>query len=178
METFIELLKLTLPAAIMLYAVYLVVKAFLGRQVDTALALMQAETLKRDREQFGMMKIQAYERLAILLERIIPSNLVVRLNDNSMNVAVLQSLMLEAVREEFNYNLSQQIFISDETWDVIKKAKEETIGLINEASRDLDPEAPSLVLAKQIFERQMNAEADPVAIALVVLKAEARKLMR
>ena len=171
MDLFVDLLQVTLPAAIVAYALFLVVRSFLNREFQTRVAQLKEST----REQTLPLRLQAYERMAIFLERITPNQLIVRCNDGSFNAAQLQQIMLHSIREEFEHNLSQQIYISPAAWQQIANAKEAVIALINTAAQTVDAEANGLELAKAIFEEVIET-GDRTAGALLALKQEAQEL--
>ncbi len=166
----IDILKITLPSLVVLYAMYLIVKSFLAKQFEVNLSNLKMENSKT----ILPLRLQAYERMAIFLERITPNNLIMRLNDRSLNVAEFQQLLVFEIRQELNHNLSQQIYMSDEVWNMIKKATEETISLINKSAEPLDKQAPSIELAKKIFENVIASDFDNILYALRVLKNEIR----
>ncbi len=172
MEGIIDLLKITIPAAIVLYAAYLIVKSFLEKQLETIEASRKIDLIKETLS----LRLQAYERIIIFLERISPNNLIVRLNDNSFNVYQLQNILVKEVREEYNHNLSQQIYMSDESWDFVRKSMEEVIATINSSAHELNKEAPSIELAKKVFENVLQSEQDVNAVAAKHIKSEVRKL--
>jgi hypothetical protein len=122
------------------------------------------------------LRLQAYERIILFLERISPNNLIMRLNKPEMNSIQFQSLLVKTVREEFEYNLSQQIYFSFKAWELVKNAKEETIKLINIASGKLAETASSGELAKIIFDLSVEKEKLPVNIAIDEIKKEIQKV--
>jgi hypothetical protein len=118
------------------------------------------------------LRLQAYERFVLFLERIHPSNLVMRLNTADLTVVQLQSLLVRTIREEFEYNLSQQLYVSNNAWEMIKNAKEETIAMINHASSGLSENASSSELVKAVFEVSITRGKLPVETALEEIKRE------
>jgi len=122
------------------------------------------------------LRLQAYERLVLFLERIHPSNLVVRLNTGDLTAFQLQSLLVRTIREEFEYNLSQQLYISLKSWELIKNAKEETISMINLSTTGLTEQAGSSELVKKVFELTLSRGKLPVESALEEVKLEVQKL--
>jgi hypothetical protein len=122
------------------------------------------------------LRLQAYERFVLFLERIHPSNLVMRLNNPDLTAMQLQSLLVRTIREEFEYNLSQQLYISGNAWELIKNAKEETIAMINHAASGLPENAPSANLVKKVFEVSISKGKLPVETALDEIKKELQKL--
>ena len=118
------------------------------------------------------IRLQAYERMSLFLERISPDQIIKRVQKSDMNVAELQYLVLNEIREEFNHNLSQQVYMSDEAWKIIKNAKEELIMVVNQSAKDLDPEAKSIELVKKIYEESLEKKIDSIEYGLSFLKNE------
>ena len=121
------------------------------------------------------LRLQAYERIVLYLERITPNNLIMRLNRPEMNAIQFQSLLIKTIREEFEYNLSQQLYISTTAWELVKNAKEETITMINQASSKVTETASSAELARVLFEQFLGKEKLPVDKALDEVKREIQK---
>jgi hypothetical protein len=172
MDTLLEFAKLLIPAAAVLYGMYLVVKSFVQKELDKS----RIEIKSKNAELTLPMRLKAYERLSLFLERITPNNLVIRVRDNSYTALQFQQALLNDIREEFNHNLSQQIYVSDNAWNLVKSAKEEIISVVNQSSKDLNADANSLMLAKKIFDKMMERKSDPTAVALAQIKEEARSL--
>lgn len=172
MELALEFGKLLIPAALAIYAMYLTINSFLKRDFEKRLIELE----NKNAEIILPNRLQAYERMALFLERIAPGNLIVRLNDPSFSAKKLHSILLSDIREEFNHNLSQQIYMSDEAWKMIKSAVEELISLINEASQELPDDAKSIDLAKNIFSKMSEKGFDQINNALVFLKQEIQRL--
>ncbi len=118
------------------------------------------------------LRLQAYERFVLFLERIHPSNLVMRLNNPGLTALQMQSLLIRTIREEFEYNLSQQLYISGNAWELVKNAKEASIALINNATGGLPEDAMSSDLVKKIFDLAINRGKLPVETALDEIKKE------
>jgi uncharacterized protein YjaZ len=172
MDTLLEFAKLLIPAAAVLYGMYLVVKSFVQKELDKS----RIEIKSKNAELTLPMRLKAYERLSLFLERITPNNLVIRVRDNSYTALQFQQALLNDIREEFNHNLSQQIYVSNNAWNLVKSAKEEIISVVNQSSKDLNADANSLMLAKKIFDKMMERKSDPTAVALAQIKEEARSL--
>ena len=168
MESLIELLKLTLPGGLILYAAYLMVRAFIGKEQKLWHARIQEERVKVSLP----LRLQAYERMCLFLERSTVSNLVVRLSEAGLSAKELHYMMLKEIREEFNHNFSQQIYLSTEAWKQIQAAVEETISLINQSADPLPPEATHTELVKQIMQQMSTQKYDSTAHALHALKEE------
>ena len=111
MEYLFDLLKILLPAAAVLYGMYLVVVSFISKEREK----MLVELKTKNTQTIIPVRLQAAERLCLLLERITPNNLVRRSSPGGMTAAELQGQLLHEVREEFNHNFSQQVYFSEET---------------------------------------------------------------
>jgi len=122
------------------------------------------------------LRLQAYERLVLFLERIHPANLLLRISDPGMTALQLQSSLVRTIREEFEYNLSQQLYISGNSWELVKNAKEETIALINQADSGLQEDAPGADLVKKILDIVVAKGKLPVENALDGIKRELQGL--
>jgi hypothetical protein len=121
------------------------------------------------------LRLQAYERIVMFLERISPQNLVMRLNAPELSALQFQSLLVRTIREEFEYNLSQQIYVSPKAWEMVKQAKEEMVAMINKASGRMAPDAPSATFIRAVFEVAMEGGKLPSEEAIDQLKRELQK---
>jgi hypothetical protein len=171
MDALVEFGKILIPASIVLYAAYLLVRTFIQKEIN----LKTLEVRSRSIETVLPNRLHAYERMTLFLERMSPQNLLVRLNTRNMNVREFQQLLLTEVRNEYNHNISQQVYISEEVWELIKSAKEDLIVTINDSASELGTESTSLDLAKKIFEKSIQKSSDPLAHALSQLKQEIQR---
>jgi hypothetical protein len=170
MELVTDLVKIILPAGLVLWSMYLTVSSFIKKDVVEKELAIKAETTKT----MLPIRLQAYERMALFLERISPNNLLIRLNGRAGIVVEFQQLMLAEIREEYSHNLSQQVYMSDQAWAMVKNAMNETVALINWSARDLAPNSPALELSKRIFEVIIEKNVNPSDEALRVIKQEIR----
>lgn len=168
MDALIEFIKILVPAAVVLYAMYLVVRLFVQREID----IKKLEVRGKCIETVLPNRLQAYERMTLFLERMSPQNLLMRLNAVGMPAREFHQLLLTEIRNEYNHNASQQIYIGEEVWNMIKNSKEDLIVMINEAASEMTPESTSLNLSKKIFEKSITKTVDPIAHALSELKKE------
>ncbi|MEP2773492.1 MAG: hypothetical protein ABJH05_15175 [Fulvivirga sp.] len=171
MDAIIEFGKLLIPAAIVLYAMYLVVKSFLDKELQKKHLEVRGKSI----ETVLPNRLHAYERVCLFLERISPNNLIVRLNNGKYTAGEFQQILLNEIREEYNHNVSQQVYMSDEVWEKVKSAKEDLIVMINEATANLPEGATNLELARKLFEKAMEKEDDLIQIALLAVKNEIRQ---
>ena len=101
------------------------------------------------------LQLQAYERLTVLVDRIALPNLITRVNVSGISAADMQSLLTHNIREEFEYNISQQIYISPEAWKAVKNLKEQNLLVINQFASALPNNATGLDLNKLLLEYLM-----------------------
>jgi hypothetical protein len=172
MDAFLDFIKILVPASVVLYAVYLMVRAFIQKEVE----LKRLEVRGKSIETILPNRLQAYERMTLFLERIAPQNLLIRLNVAPMPAREFQHLLLSEIRNEYNHNASQQIYMSEEVWEMIKNAKENLIVNINDAATSMSGESSSLDLSKKIVEKAIAQKMDPIAHALSELKKEIQKI--
>ena len=168
MDLLSDFLKLIVPAALVLYGMYLTVKLLLQREADRH----QYEVKNRYTETVVPIRLQAYERMVLFLERISPNNLLLRLSGSSTTVLEFQQRLLQEIRDEYNHNLSQQVYMSQDVWDQIQAAMNEVMTLINQASAGTQPDEPALNLSKRIFERIIQKDRQPTSEALKAVKQE------
>ncbi len=171
MEPIWDLLKILIPAGIVLYAMFLTIKTMLQKQNESKLIELKA----KNKEIVLPIRLQAYERMTLFLERISPDQIIKRVSQGEMNVAELQYVMLNEIREEYNHNLSQQVYMSDDAWKIIKNAKEELIMLINQSAKELNAEAKSIELVKAIYAQTLEKNIDSIDYGLNFLKNEIQK---
>ena len=131
------------------------------------------------RKHFIPMQVEAYQRLVLFLERIAPNNIVMRLNNPGLPYGAFQAKLLETIRQEYEHNLAQQIFVSREAWEITKNSKEEVLKIINMAASNLPPDAMANDLSKNIFEITAQLEKQPTDRAIDLLKEELnRKVLK
>jgi hypothetical protein len=171
MDALVEFIKILVPASVVLYAAYLLVRTFVQKEIE----LKKLEVRSRSIETVLPNRLQAYERMVLFLERMSPQNLLVRLNTAGMPSREFHQLLLSEIRNEYNHNVSQQVYISEEVWVLIKNAKEDLIVSINDAASEMTMDSSSLDLSKKIFEKSINKQVDPLGHALVELKKEIQR---
>lgn len=171
MDALIEFGKILIPASVVLYAAYLLVRSFIQKEIE----MKKLEIRGRSIETVLPSRLQAYERMTLFLERISPQNLLIRLSGPGMTAREFHQLLLSEIRTEYNHNASQQVYMSQEVWNLIVNAKEDLIVSINDASGETSPDASSVDLSKKIFEKAVNKTVDPIAHAIAELKTEIQR---
>lgn len=170
MDPLFEIAKMILPAMIVFLTTYYLVKNFLDHEsrkkaLDLKLANQTVLT---------PIRLEAYERVVLFLERINPSSVVMRLNKTGSS-ATFQGELLKTIRTEFEHNLSQQIYISSKSWEIVVRAKEETIKLINVAASRVNADANAMELAQAIIAVSSQLSELPTKVAIEVIKREIGK---
>lgn len=169
MNALADILKITIPALIVLGAAYFLVKRFL----DNEQKRREHELRSSTQAIMTPLKIQAYERIVIFLERINPNSLVVRVNKNNMTARQLHLDLVNTIKSEYEHNLSQQIYISEGSWQFVKTAKEEIIQLINISSSKVSSDSNSSELAIMILNISANLDKKlPCEVAIEFIKKE------
>jgi len=124
------------------------------------------------------MQLQAYERLILLTDRIALPNLISRLNQPGAPAKEMQQILISNIKEEFNYNISQQIYVSADAWTAVKTLKDQNMLIINQFANALPAEASGLDLNKLLLEYSMNDKKGVVhEMVSEVLSYEAKKIM-
>ena len=117
------------------------------------------------------IQLQAYERLVLFLERMKPDNLVLRCYSVDMNTQLLRDVMIKNIRDEYEHNLSQQLYVSSQAWVYIKNAKEEVINVLNSLVPKQDETLTPTQYAGMLFEK-MTGQANQIELAQEFLKKE------
>lgn len=176
---------ISVSIAIGLFAMaYMVLKQFadhnrhLSEQMKNYQELMvkkiDADNKQHEKKAAISLKLQAYERMVLFLERINPPNLLIRVSPGNKRAADLQNALLKSIREEYEHNLTQQLFISAIAWELVKNAKEEVVKSVNLAAATVKPDDPANVYAQDIMTKWFSNKEDAVEKALNLLKEDVR----
>ena len=172
METILEIIKFTLPSIMVVIAVWI-----MGQQFTKSLQSSKDQELRLSSQRKTLpLQLQAYERMAVFLERISLDMLLIKESNPALSAREFHQHLIETIRSEYEHNLSQQIYLPDETWKVISLAKENTIKMINAAFQQTDPKSKSIDLSKKIMDYQIETGSSPTQTALSFVKANARTL--
>ncbi len=172
MTDYSTLLFVVAPALLVVLSSYMIIKKMLEGESNRK----GAEIIMETRKITIPIRLQAYERLVLLLDRISPESLIVRVRKNDMTNQDLQLALLSVIRAEFEHNLSQQLYVSMETWEAVKAAKESIVSMVNEVAMKVKPEEPSIVMARALLERSASSDMEYVTDAMQRLKSEAKKI--
>lgn len=153
---------------------YMLAKRYFDQQQKLQLLQAKIDERRETLKVVTPIRLQAYERMALFLERIAPNSLVLRCYQPGMDLKLLQGVMTKNIRDEWEHNLSQQVYLSEDTWIHIREAKEEMINLVNASAVTLTDTTDPTRLAANIF--ASAAQRSPVDEALEVLHKELREL--
>jgi len=167
-----DIVKFTLAGAGVVWIAFYLVKPYLER--DEKMQLL--EFRKTISNQTLPLRLQAYERLVLFIERVNPANMLLRLNATSYSAHELYSLAVEEIRNEYQHNITQQIYVSGRAWNVVKHVKEDTLGIINNALRSLPETASGLDLSKTILGHLSQLEDNPYDIGANMLRKDLEEL--
>jgi hypothetical protein len=176
MELILQLALLILPATGIFFTAYY----FFNKQNEREIRNIKAElqiSLKKERQKFFLPnRTEAYQRSVLFMERISPNSLVMRLHNPGLPAKMLQAELLKAIREEYDHNVAQQLYISPQAWEMVKNSKEETIKIINIAGNLMGPTSMGLDLSSKIFEISAEVGKLPTEITIEYLKKELQEL--
>lgn len=162
----IDVLKFVLAGTAVVYIAWQIIKPELQKANQSGLLDLKKASL----ETTLPLRLQAYERLALFIERVNPSNMLVRVHVAGTTVREIQQFLISEIRTEHQHNITQQLYVSSQAWAVINRIKEDTISLINNTAAGLSPEASSVELSKVILTHLANLDENPYDAGLMLLK--------
>lgn len=178
-EFWLDMLKYILPSAVMLIGVFLITSNFIDNENKKREFELRKQLLNENRKALLPIRMNAYERLLIFLERMNPTSSIHRNRVQNMSARELQITMTNGIREEFEHNLSQQLYVSNEAWTSILNAKEEMIKLYNLVGNNLPDNAVSLDFSKAILDYIMASERKlPSEYAIDFLKEDIKRYIQ
>lgn len=171
MDYVIEILKLLIPGLLVAGVVYFLISRYMDHENKKRTFEYKLETQKH----ITPLRLQAYERAVLYLERISPNSIIMRTYKSGMSAKLLQADILKSIREEYEHNMVQQIYISQGSWAMLKQAKEETIKMINLGAMHVPNDAGGNELAQLIFEAISKIDKLPTDVAITYLKNDLQK---
>lgn len=166
-------IALLFPLIIVFLFVYYMLKSFF----DQFEKQRKQELRVKFSEETLPLRLQAYERMILFLERIKPESMVMRLAQPNMNTVDLQRALLQNIREEYEHNLSQQIYISSEAWSMIIAARQSMTQLVSTAAAEERPDAPYMEYATSLLEEFASTSNDPITMAIQYIQGEAKEML-
>jgi hypothetical protein len=167
-----DIVKYTIAGLGIVWIAFYLLKPYLDR--DDQIQLLEFK--KSLSAQTLPLRLQAYERLVLFIERVNPANMLIRMNATSYSAHDLYILIVEDIRSEFQHNVTQQIYVSSRAWGVLKRVKEDTLGIVNNAVRALPETASGLDLSKTILAHLSQLEDNPYEIGADLLRKDLQDL--
>ena len=165
-----DILKIVLPALLVLLTAYLLIDKLLRNEEKRR----NFELRKNSSAAITPIRLRAYERLMLVLERTTPATLILNVAKPGMTNLEFHTQLLASIRQEFSHNISQQIYVSDEAWNYIRGAQESLLQLVNSCSVKCNPNESASGLAELIIHVYGATEQTPTELAIDKLKKEVR----
>jgi hypothetical protein len=173
METFSDILKITIPALIVFLTAYFILKNMIASDQDRR----RQELILQNGRTVMPIRLQAYERIILFLERISLESMLVRVSTPDMTSGQLHSALLSTIRSEFEHNLSQQIYMTQQAWEVVKNARSNMIKIINSEAEKMAANSTGMALSKRLLETVMELDKEPTRVAIDFIKAEVGRII-
>jgi hypothetical protein len=173
MEAVTDILKFSIPALIVFFTAWVLLRNMIKNDQDKR----RQELLLQNSRVVTPIRLQAYERIILFLERISFESLLVRVSTSDMSALTLHTTMLATIRSEYEHNLSQQIYMSQQAWEVVRNARSNMIKIINSEAEKLPPDSSGMALSKSLFEKLMELDQEPTRAAIDFVKAEVARLI-
>jgi hypothetical protein len=172
MELFFEVLKYTIPALVVFATAYYLLKMLLDerQRIDRAI-------LRNDAQKITLpLRLQAYERLTLLCDRVGVANTLLRVHAPDMKVRDLRGALMLTISQEFDHNTSQQLYVSDTLWQIIQFAKNETLTMVTTAGSDLDPNDDAALLFNTLLQELEQQQPTILQKTIIAIRTEAGQL--
>ena len=172
LSTLLEIIKVTVPALIVYFTIDRLLRYFFAQQ----LRLQSAEGRDKSKDATLPLRLQAYERLSLFCERIDLPNLLMRIRPEGLNVKEYRLTLLLAIQQEYEHNITQQVYVSGQLWEIIKFSRDDTVNLINHATGQISGLEEGKKLTETIFNLLAQRGGTAQEKALEAIKKEAALL--
>jgi hypothetical protein len=173
MEVLLDILQITVPSLLVFLTAWVLLRNMIRNDQDKR----RQELILQNSRTVTPIRLQAYERVVLFLERISLESLLVRTNSPGMSAAQLHSALLNSIRSEFEHNLSQQIYMTQQAWEVVNNARSNTIKIINTEFERAPQSATGIEYSRQLLEKVMEIEKEPTKTAVEYIKNEVSRMM-
>lgn len=173
-STLLEIVRYTIPSLTVFGTIYYL----LNKMTKDNLQIEAMKNRASVKERNDALKIQAYERLILLCERIDPMNLYLRLNTGDITAKQMQEAMLVAIQQEYDHNLTQQLYVSSQLWSILTLAKDQMSSIVSQCGDQLFPSDPPVRLLSMLDKVKKDLNLDPLAHARVAIKNEIDTLIQ
>ncbi len=150
------------------WVAFYLLKPYLDKQDQ----LQVLELKKSISNQTLPLRLQAYERMVLLIERVNPANMLIRLKAGDYTAAELHALIVNEVRNEYQHNITQQIYVSLRAWGVVRQLKNDTLSIVSNAVKALPENASGMDLGKIILAHLSQLENDPYDVAIGLVRKD------
>jgi hypothetical protein len=168
----LDIIKYTVSGLGVVWIAFYLLKPYLDRSENIQLI----ELKKTISSQTLPLRLQAYERIVLFIERVNPSNLLIRLNGPAYSAVELHSLIVTEIRNEYQHNVTQQLYVTTRAWGVVKRVKDDTLGIVNNAVKALPENATGMELSKIILTHLSKLEDNPYDIGTNLIKQDMEAL--
>ena len=167
-----DILKYAIAGLVVFFTGFYVVKSYYDK-----LKMIGLLELKKNTQAHTLpLRLQAYERLVLFIERINPSNMLIRIHAPEISASEMHQLIVSEIRTEFQHNISQQLYTSNQAWMIVKRLKDDTLTLVNSAAKSLPANASALELNKAVLVHLSNLDENPYDSALTIIKHDIQQL--
>jgi hypothetical protein len=173
MDMLFDILKITIPSLLVFLTAWVLLRNMIRNEQDKR----RQDLIMQNSRTILPIRLQAYERIVLFLERTSLESLLIRVNTPGMSASELHSSLLNTIRSEFEHNLSQQIYMTQQAWEVVKNARSNTIKFINTEFEKIPKSASGLEYSRQLLEELMELEKEPTRTAIEYIKNEVARLM-
>ncbi len=173
METFYDILKITIPALLVMLTAWFLLRSLMKNDQDKR----RQELILQTSRTVTPIKLQAYERIVLFLERISLESMLVRISSPGMSASQLHSALVTTIRSEFEHNLSQQIYMSPQAWEVVRNARSSMIKIINSEIEKMPEKATGMEFSRRLLETVMGLDKEPTRAAIEYIKAEIGRMI-
>ena len=168
----LDILKYTVSGLGVVWIAFYLIKPYL----DKSERIQLLEFKKAVGNHTLPLRLQAYERIILFIERINPENLLIRLNATGYSATELQSIIINEVRTEYQHNITQQIYVTSRAWSVAKRVKDDTLNLVTGAIKTLPETATALDLSRTILITLSQMEYNPYEIGAELIRKDLEDL--
>ena len=168
----LDILKYTVSGLGVVWIAFYLIKPYL----DKSERIQLLEFKKSIANHTLPLRLQAYERIILFIERINPENLLIRLNAAGYSAAELQSIIITEVRNEYQHNITQQIYVTSRAWGIAKRVKDDTLNLVTGAIKTLPETATALDLSRTILITLSQLENNPYEIGAELIRKDLEDL--
>ena len=169
----IELLKIVVPAFVVFLTTYFLLRSFLSREH----MLSKSAEAKESKKIVLPIRFQAYERLLMMCERMDIAHILNRLDLGESRGKEISYLIIATVQQEFEHNITQQLYVSTHLWQVICVSRDQVVDIIRKMNESMDPNADEHTYLRHYNAIVQQIQQDPIAIAKGAVKSEAASIV-